>query len=66
MVLSGNQDLVVTVDSCYLNVIVESIVDKYLSIEDNRVVLSGNQYLGVVIFYIRLISGSNLILIWFN
>ena len=46
MVLSGNQDLVVT--------------------EDNRVVLSGNQYLGVVISYIRLISGSNLILIWFN
>ena len=66
MNLSGNQDLVVTVDSCYLNVIVESIVDKYLSIEDNRVVLSGNRYLGVVIFYIRLISGSNLILIWFN
>ena len=50
----------VTVDSYYLNDIVESIVDKYLSTEDNRVVLSGNRYLGVVIFYIRLISGSNL------
>ena len=61
MVLSGNQDLVVTVDSYYLNVIVESIVEKYLSTDDNRVVLSGNQYLGVVISYIRLISGSNLI-----
>ena len=36
-------------------------VDNHLSTEDNKVVLSGNQYLGVVIFYIRLISGSNLI-----
>ena len=51
----------VTVDSYYLNVTVKSIVDNYLSTEDNKVVLSGNQYLGVVIFYIRLISGSNLI-----
>ena len=51
----------VTVDSCYLNDIVESIVDKYLSTEDNRVALSENRYLGVVIFYIRFISGSNLI-----
>ena len=51
MVLSGNQDLVVTLDSYYWNVIVNSIVDNYLSTEDNKVVLSGNQYLGVVVLY---------------
>ena len=39
----------VTVDSYYLNVIVKSIVDNYLSTEDNGVALSGNQYLGIVI-----------------
>ena len=36
MVLSGNQDLVVTVDSCYLNDIVNYIVDNCLSAEDNK------------------------------
>ena len=42
----------VTVDSYYLNVIVKSIVDNYLSTEDYRVAISGNQYLGVVILSI--------------
>ena len=49
MVLSGNQDLVVTVDSYYFKKYCE--IDNYLSTEDNMVVLSGNQYLGVVVLY---------------
>ena len=38
MFVSGNQDLVVTVDSCYLNDIVNWIVDNCLSAEDNKVI----------------------------
>ena len=49
MALSGNQDLVVTVDSYYLKVIVKSIIDNYLSTEDNKVVLSGNHDLVVTV-----------------
>ena len=40
-----------TVDSYYLNIIVKWMIDNYLSTEDNKVALSGNRYLGVVIFY---------------
>ena len=42
----------VTVDSYDLNVIVKSIVDNYLSTEDDRIAISGNQYLVVVIYSI--------------
>ena len=36
VVLSGNQDLVVTVDPQCLNIIVKQIIDNYLSTEDNK------------------------------
>ena len=37
-----------TVDSFYLNIIMKCMIDNYLSTKDNKVALSGNQYLGIV------------------